>query len=80
MKSLQTHALALAKALLRRRRISSILIYILDMPSNTVNWGLITGPDDFLPPLPSTDDLASLDAGEESDPFASDSPPPPSLP
>ena len=49
------------------------------MASNTVNWGPITGPDDFLPPLPSADDLAGLDAGEESDPFASDSPLP-SLP
>jgi hypothetical protein len=55
----------LAKALLRRRRISSILIYIHDIASNLINWGPVTGPHDFLPPLPSTDDPAGLDASEE---------------
>jgi hypothetical protein len=41
----------MAKALLRRRRISSILIYIHDMASNLINWGPVTGPHDFLPPF-----------------------------
>lgn len=50
------------------------------MASNTVNWGPITGPHDFLPPPPSSEDPASRDASEESDPFASDSLPPRSLP
>jgi hypothetical protein len=50
------------------------------MASNTVNWGPITGPHDFLPPLPSSEDPAGREASEESDPFASDSLPPLSPP
>src|SRR5436190_9738546 len=50
------------------------------MASNTVNWGPIRGPHDFLPPLPSSEDPAGRDASKESDPFAGDSLLPLSLP